>query len=66
MFRELGLGSYHITHKRRRESIKHLIDGIFNLKIIHLKKPFSFLKRLLSLFVQESQYNLNTHCQIFY
>lgn len=47
MFRELGLGNYHITHKRRRESVKHLISGIFNLKIIYIKKPISFLKDFL-------------------
>jgi len=47
MYRELGLGNYHITHKRRRESIKHLISGIFNLKIIYLKKPIAFLKDFL-------------------
>ena len=43
MFRELGLGNYHITHKRRRDSVRHLIRGIFNLNIIYLKKPVSFL-----------------------
>lgn len=48
MFRELGLGNYHITHKRRRESVKHLISGIFNLKIIYIKKPISFLKDFLT------------------
>tara|TARA_X000000368_G_C22688666_1_gene561558 strand:- start:23 stop:646 length:624 start_codon:yes stop_codon:yes gene_type:complete len=48
MYRELGLGSYHITHKRRRESVKHLISGIFNLKIIYIKKPISFLKDFLA------------------
>lgn len=48
MFRELGLGNYHITHKRRRESVKHLISGIFNLKIIYIKKPISFLKDFLA------------------
>ena len=48
MYRELGLGSYHITHKRRRESVKHLISGIFNLKIIYIKKPISFLKDFLT------------------
>ena len=48
MFRELGLGNYHITHKRRRESVKHLIRGIFNLKIIYIKKPISFLKDFLA------------------
>jgi len=48
MYRELGLGSYHITHKRRRESVKHLISGIFNLKIIYIKKPTSFLKDFLT------------------
>ena len=48
MYRELGLGSYHITHKRRRESVKHLISGIFNLKIIFIKKPISFLKDFLT------------------
>ena len=48
MYRELGLGSYHITHKRRRESVKHLISGIFNLKIIYIKKPVSFLKDFLT------------------
>lgn len=47
MFRELGLGNYHITHKRRRESVKHLINGIFNLKIFYIKKPISFLKDFL-------------------
>lgn len=48
MFRELGLGNYHITHKRRRESVKHLISGIFNLKIIYIKKPISFFKDFLA------------------
>ena len=48
MYRKLGLGSYHITHKRRRESVKHLISGIFNLKIIYIKKPISFLKDFLT------------------
>ena len=43
MFRELGLGNYHITHKRRRDSVRHLIRGIFNLNIIYVKKPASFL-----------------------
>ena len=46
-YRELGLGNYHITHKRRRESVKHLIRGIFNLNIIYVKKPISFLKDFL-------------------
>ncbi len=50
-FRLLGLGDYHITHKRRILSIRQLGYGFLTLKIFFIYKPFTFLKQFfISLF----------------
>tara|TARA_B100001996_G_scaffold231948_1_gene178990 strand:- start:69 stop:1001 length:933 start_codon:yes stop_codon:yes gene_type:complete len=47
-FRLLGLGSYHVTHKRRILSIKQLLYGLVTLRIFNIYKPISFIKEFIS------------------
>ena len=50
-YRLLGLGPYHITHKRRVISIRQLAYGFMTFKIFFIYKPITFLKEFfISLF----------------
>lgn len=50
-YRLLGLGPYHITHKRRVISMRQLAYGFMTFKIFFIYKPITFLKEFfISLF----------------
>ena len=44
VYRELFNNNYHITHRYKKDSLKHFIIYIFSLKIFKLKFPFKFIK----------------------
>ena len=49
-FRTLNIGSYHITHNRKWNSFKDVINGIFSKRLYSLDKPFKFLQEAISSF----------------
>ena len=49
-FRTLNIGSYHITHNRKWNSFKDVINGIFSKRLYSLDKTFKFLQEAISIF----------------
>lgn len=46
MYRKLN-HNYHIVHRYKKDSIVHLLNLIFSLKILKLKRPFLYLKNFI-------------------